>query len=874
MFRANGRVQYLLAIAAAWIGVASWPAFAQLAPINPLRENGADAQKAVVTASAEFGPPNEDGIAVLSVTAKMAKGWHIYSLTQAKGGPVPSKIKLDESRQFKPPEHFKATKPPEVHQYPKAWKDLKVEEHHGSVTWKGSLELAKGADPARLEIKGAVVAQACAEQCLAPKSYRFVARLNEKGEKSNEKVARRDNVWPPAAAKEGDDIRLVADQQSLDDLSALPVSPLGQVSKVVPASPAASRSTSTYRSPEIEATITGRIEPSVVSPGGTAKLILSVSPNSGWFIYAYSDQPSRGSARPTLIHLSQMSGLVAGEPAASAAPKSKRSPLGDGQSLIHDRRVEWTIPLTVPSDAAAGARNIEGLIGLLTCSESACLNPHGVRFTGTVTVADQASTEQAELVFAKASYSGVAKAMLAQSPLPAAPTPETPEPPAPIARAARGSDASADSIAAVVLPLFEPQNLTTPTSLVAILGLSVLGGLLLNLMPCVLPVIGLKILAFVEQGGRQRRHVLALNLWYSAGILSVFLTLATLAVFLNLGWGEQFQSTGFNVAMAALVFVMALSFLGVWEIPIPGFAGSSAATKLAHREGFFGAFSKGVLTTVLATPCSGPFLGTVFGFTLKQPPYVIYFIFTAIGLGMSLPYLLIGAFPRLIRFLPKPGAWMDTFKQVMGFVLLGTVVFLFTFMDRDYVVPTFALLAVLWAACWWINRTPLTADMGRRLLAWGQAALFAGVVGYFSFTQLLPRPSVLQWEPFTIASWNKHTAEGKTVLVDFTADWCLNCKLNMKVAIDTDAVRRVAEENNVVPLLADYSDMSEEIKQMLEALGSRSIPVLAVFPAGEPTKPIVLRDLLTRGQVIEALRQAGPSNGADSNSLAMRNRAQ
>jgi thiol:disulfide interchange protein len=213
---------------------------------------------------------------------------------------------------------------------------------------------------------------------------------------------------------------------------------------------------------------------------------------------------------------------------------------------------------------------------------------------------------------------------------------------------------------------------------------------------------------------------------------------------------------------------------------------------------------------------------------------------------------------------------MDTFKQVMGFVLLGTVVFLFTFMDRDYVVPTFALLAVLWAACWWINRTPLTADAGRRLLAWGQAGLFAAVVGYFSFTMLLPRPSVLQWEPFTIASWNKHTGDGKTVLVDFTADWCLNCKLNMKVAIDTDAVRRVAEENDVVPLLADYSDMSEEIKEMLEALGSRSIPVLAVFPAGDPTKPIVLRDLLTRGQVIDALRQAGPSKAADTNALAMR----
>jgi thiol:disulfide interchange protein len=213
---------------------------------------------------------------------------------------------------------------------------------------------------------------------------------------------------------------------------------------------------------------------------------------------------------------------------------------------------------------------------------------------------------------------------------------------------------------------------------------------------------------------------------------------------------------------------------------------------------------------------------------------------------------------------------MDTFKQVMGFVLLGTVVFLFTFMDRDYVVPTFALLAVLWAACWWINRTPLTADFGRRLLAWGQAGVFAAVIGYFSFTMLLPKATVLPWEPFSIAAWNKHTAQGKTVLVDFTADWCVNCKVNMKWAIDTDAVKRMTEANDVVPLLADYSDMSDEIKSMLEALGSRSIPVLAVFPAGEPTRPIVLRDLVTKGQVVEALRQAGPSKASDVESVAMR----
>ncbi len=879
------RISCIVAVAVASL-VASEvsPAQAQLAPIRPLGEPESKAQQEKVKATAEFSLPDAQGKSVLSVTAKVAKGWHIYSVTQAKGGPVATKIKLDESRTFKAPEQFKPTKAPEVHEYPEAWKGLKVEEHQGSVTWQGEMELARGVDPAKLEIHGAVYAQACADQCIAPMSYRFVARLAAKRDSDKASTAQRsDNVWPPKPAPERE-IRLVSDEQLLDDLPPLSLEP--------DAFPAAKRAQSRgdaggeYRNPGIEAAITGRIEPAVVAPGDTAKLILSIAPNSGWYFYGYSDMPLSGVSRPTLLHLAEVEGISAGAPVANAAPKQKPSPLGDGVEIrYYDKSVEWTIPLTVAADAASGPRAIEGLIGLQTCNDATCLTPHGVRFGGTLAIGDQGSSGQggsgqggsgqgshgqgsraqgdsnpATLAFTRDSYAAVANAKLGGA-----------APPAPIGPVAGDADVtSSASDTAAALPDFEPQNLSAPAGLPVVLLLSLLGGLLLNLMPCVLPVIGLKILAFVEQGGRQRSHVLALNLWYSAGILSVFLVLATLAAFLNLGWGEQFQSNGFNVAMAAVVFVMALSFLGVWEIPIPGFAGSSTATKLAHREGFLGAFSKGILTTVLATPCSGPYLGTVFGFTLKQPPYVIYLIFAAIGIGMSLPYLLIGAFPKLIRFLPKPGAWMDTFKQVMGFVLLGTVVFLFSFMDRDIVVPTFALLAVLWAACWWINRTPLTADLSRRLLAWGQAGVFGAVVGYFSFTMLLPGLKVLPWEPFSIAAWNKHTSQGKTVLVDFTADWCFNCKVNMKWAIDTEAVRRVAEENGVVPLLADYSDMSEEIKGMIEALDSRSIPVLAVFPAGDPTRPIVLRDLVTKGQVVEALEQAGPSKAGGMGTVAMR----
>jgi thiol:disulfide interchange protein len=255
-------------------------------------------------------------------------------------------------------------------------------------------------------------------------------------------------------------------------------------------------------------------------------------------------------------------------------------------------------------------------------------------------------------------------------------------------------------------------------------------------------------------------------------------------------------------------------------------------------------------------------LGPVLGFTLKQPPAVTFLVFGAMGLGMSAPYLLIGAFPRLIRFLPKPGAWMETFKHLMGFVLLGTIVFLFTFMDRDYLVPTFATLIGLWAACWWIGRVSLVEPLGVRLKAWTQAVAFAAAIAFASFHWLTPHESIIAWKNFSQAELDRLTAEGHTVLVDFTAEWCLTCKTNLRFAIETEEVKRLIDQNKVVPMLADLTKGSEEINQALAALNSTSIPVLAVYPSGRPTSPIILRDLILQRQVLDAIKQAGPSKPA------------
>ncbi|HEY2840486.1 MAG TPA: thioredoxin family protein, partial [Pirellulales bacterium] len=324
-------------------------------------------------------------------------------------------------------------------------------------------------------------------------------------------------------------------------------------------------------------------------------------------------------------------------------------------------------------------------------------------------------------------------------------------------------------------------------------------------------------------------------------------------------WGEQFTQQWFVIGMAGLVFVMALSFLGVWEIPIPGFVGSGGAQQLASREGMSGAFAKGVFTTILATPCSGPFLGPVFGLLLKESPIVVYAVFLCVGLGMASPYLLIGMFPQLLRFLPRPGAWMDTLKQFMAFVLLATVVYLFTVIHQEYFVPTFALLIGLWLGCWWIGRTPLTAELGTKLVGWGAGAVMAAAVGWFSFTYLTPGKDLLDWKPYSRQTLVQLTSEGKTVFIDFTADWCPTCKFNEKVVINTNPVKELVDELDIVTLKADWTDRGIEIKQMLRLLGKDAIPVYAIFPADRPNEPIVLSDLVTQQQILESLRKAGKS---------------
>lgn len=321
------------------------------------------------------------------------------------------------------------------------------------------------------------------------------------------------------------------------------------------------------------------------------------------------------------------------------------------------------------------------------------------------------------------------------------------------------------------LEVREPGGVSPDATLATYLLYAFIGGLILNVMPCVLPVIAIKVLSFVQQAGEDRRQILVLNATYSLGVIFVFLLLASMAVFFKWGWGGLFERSEFSIGITAFVFVMALSLLGVFEIPIPGFVGSAAGTQ--QKEGPTGAFLTGVFATILATPCTGPFMGTALAWSVKQDAASVYMVWGMMGVGMALPYMLFGLFPGMVRYLPQPGNWMVTFKQICGFILLGTVVFLLYGLSDRFVVPTLVLLLGLGLGLWMIGNlynmaSPKSWRIRIRVLALVLTGLIASLAWYMATAT-----NHLNWKPYSEEALAEALSgpEPNIVMVDFTADW-------------------------------------------------------------------------------------------------------
>jgi len=413
-------------------------------------------------------------------------------------------------------------------------------------------------------------------------------------------------------------------------------------------------------------------------------------------------------------------------------------------------------------------------------------------------------------------------------------------------------------------------------SVLGLIVLAFIGGLILNVMPCVLPVISLKVFGLVRQAGEAPGRVMLLGFVYTLGVWVSFLVLGGLIIALRsfgqqAGWAFQFQSPLFNYAMLILLTVFAMSLFGLFEVTLPD-AVQDGAQHALGREGVGGAFLGGAFSTLLATPCMAPFLGPIVGFSLSLHPIPMLALFSVIALGLASPFLVLSLNPRWTRFLPKPGEWMVAFKQLVGFAMLAAALYPLsilismtegtrasaqgTVIVLGMMMMSLGLAAYLWGRFGGLEASPVRRRTVRTSVLVAIIGLHLGMVQPALGRLSEPASKEIAWVPFTDAELERRLIAGETVFMDFTAAWCINCKWNEEWVIDTDPVRAFFDRGDVTPMKADWTKRNDEITRMLERFGRAGVPLYVIFPAGKPNEPIVLPEILTQDGLVAALKSA------------------
>jgi thiol:disulfide interchange protein len=397
-----------------------------------------------------------------------------------------------------------------------------------------------------------------------------------------------------------------------------------------------------------------------------------------------------------------------------------------------------------------------------------------------------------------------------------------------------------------------------------------LGGIILNLMPCVFPVLALKVLGVMQSGVSQRAAKNHAN-WYTLGVLVSFAVLGLLVVSLvnsghALGWGFQLQTPWFVAALIFVLFAMGLSLSGVATF---GTSLQNVGAKLTEGDGTRSAFFGGVLACVVASPCTGPFMGVALGAAFTVPWYQSLLIFLSLGLGLALPFLLLGHIPALRRYMPKPGAWMETLKQFLAFPLYATAVWLLWVLGQQLSMDAVGLvllgIVVLALGLWWRERM-LFADASA-WKKWTAAALALLAVAYPLMRLQANNAAEFRlgkssqsadsaWVNFSQQALDDLRREGKPVLVDMTAAWCATCKVNEKIALSSQAFFAKVKETGVVLMRGDWTNEDPEISAYLKSFRSPGVPLYVVYPKGTGAPPRVLPQVLTPAIVREALEAA------------------
>ncbi|MFZ4552617.1 MAG: protein-disulfide reductase DsbD family protein [Aquabacterium sp.] len=422
-----------------------------------------------------------------------------------------------------------------------------------------------------------------------------------------------------------------------------------------------------------------------------------------------------------------------------------------------------------------------------------------------------------------------------------------------------------------------PEMSSSRIDLPAALLLALLGGMVLNLMPCVFPVLSIKALALLQQSVQAPRQVKWQGVAYTAGVLSSFTLLATVLIILKaggrqVGWGFQFHSPLFVLMVAYLMFVVGLSLSGVVSV---GASATGLGQGLASRSGWVGSFFAGVLATVVATPCTAPFMGGAMGFALTQSSWVLLAIFLSLGLGLALPYLILSIWPAAQRWLPRPGVWMEHLKQGLAFPMYGAAAWLIWVLSRQVGADAAAIglsgMVVIAFIAWAYDRSRQARDAVRHVVS-GMSALGLVLVmtgSHASLGALSAAPDAASraesgWasQPYSEDSFEALRRAGKPVFLNFTASWCITCLVNERVALSQPEVQEVFQERGVAYLKGDWTRQDATITAVLRRFGRSGVPLYVYFPPGRSSQPVVLPQILTPGNVVATILdadQAAPS---------------
>ena len=881
----------------------------------------------LVKLSAKLRPETGTQRAIVELTAVIAPRHHIYSTDQIKPG-RPSVIRLVDSQSIRLLGAFVADKKPLVKD-PDPDLGILTETFKDKVTWQAAVEFGPGVVVADQVVELSYSGLVCEStgSCTPIDSRKVKAELGEPVSEIEAKLI--DESAPPIPASPPANATTAAEapQVSVSQITEVPA--LGTETEVS----------------DGFVSVTGRISHRGFRPGDSGSVFISADVIPGH--HTYPNLPAK--EKPSEPYLPTYMGVLSVAPGGSVskfgfsapipsqAPHDHASPDGSFSVPALDGLVTWEIKFQVPTDLPPGNYRVTGTMQIQTCDEFNCQPPMSLAWQVPLVVGETTVAEAAPAVIKVISpmaqslltNATAADKFLASIGITASSSNVDSNPPSPIETVASSNNkveainnveagkvgAETGKPALDISQLkpdvkFDARTLSVPM----VILVSLFGGFVLNFMPCVLPVIGLKILSLVEQAGESRVQALKFNGVYVLGMLAVFWILAALISFQQIaGWGSQFSSTLFNIVFSGVIFAMALSYLEVWEIVLPSAVGQHSA-KLEQKEGLLGTFFKGGVTTILATPCSGPGLATALAWCADKEAGYVFLVFTCLGLGMGLPYLAVALYPPIISFLPKPGPWMLTFKQVMGFVLLGTVAFFLSYIELTYLFPTICFLMVIWFGCWLVGRLSFLSTTPTWLATWAMAILIIiggshVIYGWkispdssrwlankglpFDWNGTLanswnlydsqeyrmntfvdrqiqerrtrPKEEIgnekIDWKPFSLVDLQNrlHGPNPETILIDFTADWCANCKVAERVVLHSPDIERRLLSEHITTIIADKTHVEPEMDAMLKQLtGATAIPVYVIFAKDRPYEPIVLDGTtISIANVQAALDKAG-----------------